>query len=276
VHVPRPLNQDSGHHEIPWSILGWDLRLLGLEDPGISLETHLNETINEAKASESNCIIFSSEDFSHLSLDQWKLLLATVHFVASETDPIQFEVAAVFRDPDQSLFSLYKTLVMLGLPQEFSQVSESLRKHILESHNRLRTLTDSIKDISELVEIRYKPKGLIPLFWTALFPRLEIPEDGLRETKFNAGYDENIVELVRQSNVYSGLNFDSNHLLNWPTFHTIESASSLSERRQKLLTAHSFLLNERDALLNERDSLLDSTSWRVTTPLRYIRRISGL
>ena len=43
--------------------------------------------------------------------------------------------------------------------------------------------------------------------------------------------------------------------------------------RDALITQRDALINERNALLIERRGLLDSTSWRLTAPLRSIRRL---
>jgi hypothetical protein len=43
--------------------------------------------------------------------------------------------------------------------------------------------------------------------------------------------------------------------------------------RDALITQRDALINERNALLIERRALLDSTSWRLTAPLRSIRRL---
>ena len=307
VYIPRPLSHDVGHQEIAWSLLGWDLGFIGYEGSDFSLDLYLQNTLSEAVAFRCDSIIFSSEDLSLLSLAQWKELLARIQLVAPKTDVVSFQIVSVYRDLDQYICSQYKTLVMLGLPQEFREVRSRLKEHFLETHTRIQALPDSIDSISEVINLSYQPKGLVLSFWNAVLPELETPAVALQEARFNPSYDDYIVELVRQGNQFSGLEFDNNHLLKWPTFHTPSSVAALAERRQKLASAHhsllterdsllterdsllterdsllterdsllterDSLLTERDSLLTERDSLLTSNSWKVTRPLRFIAK----
>jgi hypothetical protein len=234
IHVPKSLSPDAGHHEIPWALLGWDLRLIGSESTGISLDTYFEEVLNNAISAGCTSIIFSSEDFSLLNLHHWNILLTMIESIAPSTEPVLFRILSVYRDLDQYVISQYKTLVLLGLSQKFRKVKKKIKSHFFETHNRIRVLPDSLNHVIKIIEIDYVPFGLMTVFWNSIFSNLEVPEDNLKESLINSSLDDQIIEEIRQGNLEAGLDFNRNLLLHWASFHSLSSALSLRERREKV------------------------------------------
>jgi hypothetical protein len=256
VHVAKPLSLEAGHHEIPWALLDWDLRLIGSEVPGISLDLYLDGVLNDALASGCSTIVFSSEDFSLLDLQNWKDLLAKIESSPLLTESVKYRIISIYRNPDQQVFSQYQTLVRLGLSKKFSEVENELKASFIDIHNRIRSLPEAFENVSEATELDYISSGLMAGFWNSIFPTLEIPEDHLQEVRINGSWDGQVVEVLRRGNLDAGLDFDSNYLLHWPRFHTLVSASTMSRRATRLLAEHESRVTERDALHSERDALL--------------------
>ena len=308
VYVPQSLTASPGNHEIPWISRGWDLGLIGATEHTITLDSYVRRTIDDAVASRCDVIVLSSEDFSLLDVGQWTTILKAFRAQSSSKRPASFRIVSFVRDSDQYLRSQYKTLVMLGLPDEFDEVKESLQSHLRTVHELIRALPKSLDGVVEYTELSYAGHGVIREFSKALFPDTIFVGGELPEVRVNDSFDSFAIEVMRQGNVLAGLVFDKNHLLDWPSFHTKGSARDVAERRHKLYSAYELskserealllerngltaerdslaserdvLTAERDALQLERDSLtaereafLSSKSWRLTKPLRDIARV---
>jgi hypothetical protein len=294
THVPKSLSSQAGHHEIPWALLGWDLRLIGSEIKGVSIDLYLEGVLRDAVTFGCRKIIFSSEDFSLLDLEHWKGLLERIELIAPKTEPIEFQIVSIYRNPDQYVLSQYNTLVLLGLSREFREVESEIKAHIIETHRRLRSLPTLFDKISEITELAYTPNNLMAVFWNSICPDVKIPEDHLQEIRVNSSPENQIIEEIRQGNLRAGLDFEKSRLLHWASFHTLTSATSMFERNKKIFTVQQSrlterdsllaerdsllaerdsLLAERDSLLAERDSLLTSNSWKITRPLRFVGKM---
>jgi hypothetical protein len=293
VYVPRSSTDSPGNHEIPWLLRGWDLGLIGATDNTITLENYVGRTLDTAVAGGCDSVLLSSEAFSLLDLGQWKDVLAAFHAQSTSSEHTSFRVVSYLRDPDEYIRSQYKTLVLLGLPDEFDEVRESLRSHFRAAHELIRSLPNELDGISDVMELDYVGHGLVREFCTALFPDTIFHIDEVHEARVNESFDSLAVEVMRQGNALTGLVFERNRLLDWPAFHTGRSAQDLAERRHKLNSAYEVskserdallaerdaflferdaLLAERDALFAERDALLESKSWKSTKPLRDFAR----
>jgi hypothetical protein len=242
VYVPEPLSSLPGNHEIPWALLGWDLRLIESRDSSVSLETYLYEVIQEARKSSCTSILFSSEDFSLLDEGHWRKLLSDIESITSTTEPVSFRIVSVFRQPKQYLPSQYKTLVVLGLSKKFEDVSDALDRHFMNVHDGIRKLPDLYDGVLEVAELKYVSSGLMAVFWKALFPWIDIPLDLLREVRANVSHDDKVIEQMRQENLDANLDFDINRLLHWPAFHDLASSSETVRRFQNIVA-----LSERDS-----------------------------
>jgi hypothetical protein len=263
IHVPKPLSADAGHHEIPWALLGWDLRLIESESTGISLEIYFEEVLNNAISAGCTSIIFSSEDFSLLNLHHWNILLTKIASKASSTEPVLFKIVSVYRDIDQYIASQYKTLVLLGLPKKFRKVKNKIKSHFFETHNHIRALPNSLNHVIKVVEIDYVTIGLMTIFWNSIFSTLEIPEDNFMEDRINSSLDDQVIEEIRQGNLEAGLVFNRNLLLHWASFHSLSSSLSLRERRGKVFA-------DRESNVAGQDSPVVCNSQRITKPYRAL------
>lgn len=254
IHVPKSLSSQAGHHELPWALLGWDLRLIGSEIIGISIDLYLEGVLKDALTSGCRKIIFSSEDFSLLDLEHWKGLLERIELIAAKTEPIEFQIVSIYRNPDLYVLSQYNTLVLLGLSQDFRDVKSEIKAHMIETHKRLRSLPTLLDNISEITELAYTRTGLMTVFWNSISPDVKIPEDPLQEIRVNSSLEDQIIEEMRQGNLRAGLDFEKNRLLHWASFHTLTSATSMFERRKRIFAGHESRVAERSSLVAERDS----------------------
>jgi hypothetical protein len=280
VFVPTPLTQHLGTHEIPWAALGWDLRLLGAENSDVVSEDYFDKVLLDAENSKCESIVFSSEDFSLLGLDQWGILLSEVYSRAILKGLVQFQFVSVRREIGEYVASQYKTLVLLGLSKKFDDVKGDLESHFSQVHKDVRKIPGKFDEISEVTEISYASKGIVSVFLERVFPRIRMPDVGFEEAFHNRGYPDDMIEIMREWNVGTGVEFHNQTLMHWPVFHTLPSVTRLSERRQQLFGAYDalvgerdVLVGERDVLVGERDALLTSNSWKITRPLRAFGRL---
>lgn len=291
VFIPETSLGNHGHHEIPWALLGWDLRLLGANLKEVDLELYLNKVISEALLEGCDTIVFSSEDFSLLDNKHWSHLLITIQKLAPMGARVDFRIVFLYRKIDELIRGQYKTLVLLGLDLKFEKVQESLRSHFDNVYKFLETLPSRIQPDIEALGIIYQPKGLINLFWTNFFPDLKISELENNSVKLNTGYSDESIELFRKANSLDSISFDIDFLLHWPSFHSLSSNSRVAARRKELFPSHEAQLigtdellrqrdkyrSERDELLSERDQLrfdldlvYNSRSWALTRPVRFV------
>jgi hypothetical protein len=198
---------------------------------------------------------------------------------------------------------------LLGLSKSFFEVNAILESHFSNLHKDLRKIPGQFDEISEVTEIPYVSKRMVAVFMEHVFPRVRIPDSGFGEVNLNRGYPEDMIEVMREWNAGTGVEFQNQTLMHWPSFHTLASATRLSERRHRifggfdallgerdallgerdvllgerdallgerdvLLGERDVLLGERDVLLGERDALINSNSWKITRPLRAFGRFA--
>jgi len=289
IFVPTPLTDHPGHHEIPWSVFGWNLKILGSKNSEISLRDYVDAVLQEAEIASCSSVVFSSEDLSLLDLDQWSTLLSEMHSRASHKGAVQFQFVSVNRGRNEYIASQYKTLVLLGLSQKFDAVKADLESHFENVHHRLGQVSGQFANISEMTEIPYVRDNMVSAFMETVFPAVEAPDEAVSQTHLNSGYHDDMIEILREWNVGTGIQFHKQTLLHWPSFHTSSSVNRLFSRRQKLFGAYDgltgerdalmgerdALMGERDALMGERDALIKSNSWKITGPLRKLRKITS-
>ena len=247
IHVPKSLSSQAGHHEIPWALLGWDLRLIGSEIKGISIDLYLERVLKDAITFGCRKIIFSSEDFSLLDLQHWRDLLQKFELIASKTEPIEFRILSIYRNPDEYVLSQYNTLVLLGLSREFRDVKSEIKAQMIETHKRLRSLPTLLDNFSEITELAYTPTGFMSVFWNSISLGIEIPEDHFQEIRVNSSLEDQIIEEMRQENLRAGLDFENSRLLHWASFHTLTSATNMFARSKRIFAEHESRITQRNS-----------------------------
>jgi hypothetical protein len=291
VFIPETSLVNHGHHEIPWALLGWDLRLLGANSKEVDLELYLERVIAEALLAECDTIVFSSEDFSLLDDKDWSHLLVTIQNLVRMGTQVDFRILFFYREIDDAVRSQYKTLVLLGLDLKFEKVQEKLRVHFDNVYRFLEDLPNRISTKVETRRFNYQSKGHTNLFWAYFLPGLKISELENNSVKLNTGYSDESIELFRKANILDSISFDIDFLLHWPSFHSLSSNSRVAARRKELFPSHEAQLigtdellrqrdkyrSERDELLSERDQLrfdldlvYNSRSWALTRPVRFV------
>jgi hypothetical protein len=291
IFIPETSFTNHGHHEIPWALLGWDLRLIGAQSKEFDLELYLGKVIAGALLGECDTIVFSSEDFSLLDDNDWSNLLITIQKLAPMGTQADFKILFFYRNIDDLVRSNYKTLVLLGLDLKFEKVQEKLRGHFDNIYRLLEALPNRISTKMETLGFNYQSEGNTDLFWTYFSPDLKISEKKNMSVRFNAQYSDKSIELFRKKNSLDSARFDIDSLLHWPSFHSLTSNSRVASRRREMFPDHDAhligsdvllrqidkLLSERDILLSERDKLrfeLDlvykSRSWGYTRPVRCV------
>ena len=291
LFIPETSIGNHGHHEIPWALLGWDLRLLGANFKEVDLELYLKKVISEALLEDCDTIVFSSEDFSLLDNKHWSHLLITIQKLAPMGAQVDFKIVFLYRKIDELVRSHYKTLVLLGLDLKFEKVQEKLRSHFDNVYKFLEALPSRISPEIEALGIIYQPKDLTNLFWTNFFPELKIAKLKTNSVILNAGCSDELIELFRKANGLDSIGFDIDYLLHWPSFQSLSSNSRVAARRKELFPSHEAHLigadellrqrdkyrSERDELRSERDELrselglvYNSRSWAITRPVRFV------
>jgi hypothetical protein len=291
VFIPETSLVNHGHHEIPWALLGWDLRLLGAQSKEVDLELYLEKVIAEALLAECDTIVFSSEDFSLLDDKDWSNLLVTIQNLVRMRTQVDFRILFFYREIDDVVRSQYKTLVLLGLDLKFEKVQEKLRVHFDNVYRLLEALPNRISTKVETRGFNYQSKGHTNLFWTYFVPDLKISELKNNSVKLNTGYSDESIELFRKGNSRDSIRFNIDSLLHWPSFHSLNSNSKVASRRKEMFPSHEAqligtdeLLRQRDRYRSERDELLferdklrldldlvyNSRSWALTRPVRFV------
>ncbi len=305
VFVPEGPLLNYGHHEVPWALLGWDLRLVGAQSKEVDLKLYLENVIAEALQAECDTIVFSSEDLSLLNDKDWSNLLVTIQKQVLTGTRVDFRIIFFYREIDELVRSQYKTLVLLGLDLEFEKVQEKLRIHFDNVYRFLEDLPNRISTKVETIGFNYQPKGQTNLFLSYFATVLKTPELKNNGETLNTGYSDESIELFRKGNSLDPIRFDIDSLMLWPRFHSLTYNSRLASRRKEMFTSHEVhiigteallrerdryrserdeLLSERDELLSERDELLserdklrfdlesvyNSRSWALTRPVRFV------
>ena len=272
MFVPTPLTDHDGTHEIPWTMLGWDLRILGSENSHLVLGDYLDQVVLDARNSGCDSAVFSSEDFSLLNSDQWAILLSEIYSRAKLTGSVQFHFVAVRREIAESVSSHYKTLVLAGLSRKFDDVQADLEYHFANLHKSLGQIPGQFDVISQVTEISYTSNGMVSVFMKHVFPFVGIPEGGFEENHLNRSYPEDMIEMMRAGNIGTGVEFRNQTLMYWPSFHTLASVTHLLARRHQIFGAYDAAESERDELATERDALASGTSWNIPGALRALGR----
>ena len=289
IFVPEELTGGLGHHEIPWVLFGWDMRMIGAEFQEIDLEVYLRKVQKEALLSQCDTILFSSEDFSLCGYEHWDRLLTVIQNIAPDESQIEFKIGYVNRDLNELVVSQYKSLVLLGLDLAFDQVQEKLSNHFRNVYMFLDTLPKKLNFKLEILSNSNDSGDILSSFWASFFPEFKTSDPGIGGM-FNASYSAELIEGFRNENSLAPVKFDENHLLHWPSFHDLSSISELAARRHDFFPGHDArtltpeqlvlqrnalrserdaLRSERNALRSERDLLHKSRFWAITRPLRF-------
>jgi len=284
VFFPKCPTGAIGNHKIPWSLLGWDLRMIGNDSRDIDLVAHLKKVMDDALLGECDTILLSSEDFSLLSPELWSQLLSSIQKVAPKNKKLEFKVGFFYRELDELVRSQYKTLVLLGLELKFEQVGEKLMSHFNNVYSILESLETKTSNQLETLGVGFQFKDSVKVFLSSFFPDLKIYDNEIDDMPLNASYSDELIESFRKLNCLDPVKFDTNQLLHWPKFHNLAYNLRLAERRRtmfpdnearlvspgQLIKERDALRSERDALRSERDALYGSRSWALTLPFRIL------
>jgi hypothetical protein len=234
IHVPDSQTSLPGFHELPWAVMGWDTRHLGMARKPRPAQDLLTREIATADAAGRAQVIFSAEDLSLLSVDHWQTIFRSCR--AAVEDVRQLEIVVTWTDRplrDWSLSS-HASLVQLGLNLAYPEVSETLAAHIDNFKQRLLRLAELNPDL-KVVRVEYSRENLIADWLENLFSGLNLG------TTLNTAITENLspsirqIEALRIANLKTESNLDPNAPFHWPEWQSPNNLKKLRRIHARIL-----------------------------------------
>jgi FtsZ-binding cell division protein ZapB len=299
IFFPNSITTLDGTHEIPWSLLHFDLRLLGGDVISMQIDKdYIGQIMETARGRGCDKIVLSSEDFSLLSIDQWTYFLNTIRSAGKDQECIDVKLIYSKRDFEPWTRSSYYLNLVLGSSKEFTNAYSEL-KHYLECLYLVLENLRREKQV-EILEVQYiEGRNHVSDWFLSAFLELDINEirtEVFENVTFWKEYENELKQLNRIITASKG---EMNMFL-WPKEHNLDSVkirdmflrviltnNQLTQERDQLTQERDQLTQERDQLTQERDQLtqerdqltqmydavLSSETWRVFGWYRRIREI---
>ena len=215
-----------GHHQLPWAIMGFNAKLLG----ALNVPAHylIKSMLVQAKAFASHRIILSSEDFSLLSISQWRDLRKMIN-KANDHFRIKLKCVYSLRSGKELQRSIYWELVKHGYPDSYQESESKIRKHIYKTKLRLALIPLALKEKVPYVAENHEK----------LVASIVLPDADLEELTFSpilqnrSSTTPTLIEEIRKINESFGLSSTEN-LFHWPPVFSVESWAELQERHRRV------------------------------------------
>jgi hypothetical protein len=153
ILYPKGLHESGAHHVLAWQILQRPLDLLGFKDAPAEVPSQkIIRWLNEASSARCETLLWSAEDFSSWSVEQWKSVVKDLreHGVSS------IGMIKVFRSPTSIARSAYGTLVMFGENRTFDELSGVLERRFREVLVRLEDVGGPRGILDEQITLDFK------------------------------------------------------------------------------------------------------------------------
>ncbi len=222
VHVAFSRTSRDGNHAFPWTIKGWDVGILDESYVPLPLDIMISQLLFDAQSRTCDQILLSSEDFSLLTIAEWNFFFEAFHKQAPRSNVI-ISMVYTTRNIDEMARGMYSTLVELGLNKPFAEVQQNLELHFQAKFQEIADFVESLDYPIRLLHVPYSESNYLKSWFNTVLPSDALHPLDLLEIKLNVGRDEAATESQRRANENKGINFDTSRLLEWPSFHNVES-----------------------------------------------------
>lgn len=240
ICYPASMTQHAGHHELAWSLKGWNQRLLGTYNGPQTTTEILATFITEANEAGVSTLLLSSEDLSLLSDDEWNTFFAVTHDVCASLDVDIDEVCVTWsrRFVASSARSMYSTLVLLGLTYDFRSVDPYLREHFRKVQTLLARLQSPADIRLRRLRVKWRRKGFIEHWLRRVLPTVDATQMSRDAHPVNVSHPLVISEALALDNVTRNVVFDKRNLVAWALYQNEDSIALQREARGRFLTSH--------------------------------------
>lgn len=223
---------DGAHHELPWALLDWDLRLLGGEVNQVEAKEWITKVIREAVDSGSERMLLTSEDFSILNKRQWARLLRWLRVGARKAKrPLRISIVYSTRPLDELVASAYPTLVILGLPLTFEVARSYIRQHFVDTYGLIQAIVQNSGRSLEGIDVPYKAANFISKWIETVFPQVDSNLLQGLETRINTTPSRESIARLREINDTLPARFNVAKLFHWGDYQTPQSLNHLRQVR---------------------------------------------
>lgn len=231
VHVPKPLTGFPGHHEISWSLLGWNLRTVGASRARFSVLGILAREIRRADGQGCSVTVFSSEDFSLLEPRHWKKILRARWLASHIRRPVELTVAYSRRNLFDLVSSAYPTIVRHGATLSFEDCQKPLEDHFTKTYKSIESLRALSGERVHLLEVPYKKEGYVKDWVRAVLPGVDSGIAEGFELVPNPRPPATVVSRWVNQNKELRIPIDLGKPFHWSYFHTSESLQATEAMR---------------------------------------------
>ena len=219
----------EGQHEYPFALKGWDPKLLNEQAPNLPLGVMIAQLLFEAQKFNCDRILLSSESFSQLNIQEWNEFLEVFFLQAPK---FQFEIVVVYTDRNvaELAYSLFPTLVHLGLSSQFPDVREQLEAEFRDALDSIFQLEESLDYPITLIQVPYSKSNYLQTWVEIVLGENIVAGLEMVDFQYNTQPPLEITEAKRKANESSTVQLVGQGITEWPKFHTLESIAK--QRRQ--------------------------------------------
>jgi hypothetical protein len=292
-------------HHIPFSLLGWNSERIGLFRQSVDLVAEVSLWMAEATAENCHTILVSAEDFSLLSSSDWVRFgesLAAAQTQAS-VEVSEVTVWATRRETQARAVSEYREALKHGLSAELPQVISALTERFERNHQTFLEIPKALPWRVNLGQIDYSNADFVSQWMNTVlgyeiasalpegfFHIMENPtvsaltqEDLLRFNRQNTPPSINelrpfisLIELTDETERGWQRLMLFRTLVDQRDASECQSEALRAELESSVATLDKVTQQRDEAVRNLEESraefrhVLNSTSWKVTEPLRRI------
>lgn len=240
ICYPVSLTRRAGQHELPWSIQGWNLRLLGATQPDVSPTTILESFLLQARAVNAHTLLVSSEDFSLLPSSGWEEFLTAVCDVFASADTPLDAVVLTWakRNISQLVTSSYSTLARLGMTFDFASVKAPLARHFRAFYRSMRFVHGLSSLKLEKIAVTWRRERFLEQWVKAVLPKGSVSKLSITEKLSNVRDPLWLAEALARDNLARGVVFDLAALMSWAAYHDEESIDRQRRARENFFRTH--------------------------------------
>ena len=238
ICYPSSMTQHAGHHELSWSLKGWNLRLLGTYDGPESTTEILTTFMSEAKKAGASTLVLSSEDLSLLTIDEWDEFFSMTYDISAALNVVIDEVCVTWsrRSVPSSAQSIYSTLVLLGMTYDFASVDRHLREHFRNVLKRFARLRAPKEFRLRRIRVKWRRKGFVEHWLRRVLPDIDATQLTFDEDPVNVSNTLAVSEELALDNITRNVIFDKHDLVAWATYHDENTVMIQGEARERFLT----------------------------------------
>lgn len=292
VHYPIGMVNDDAHHEIPFSLKLWRVELLGRLTDEFSVRAALERWLDEARRFGAKTLLLSAEDFSLLDEQTWKQFFSYLELAEEDARVRIGDITFVysnrnFKDRAQSLSFEYVKHGSSLPPEDRLAAVNNLLTEQKDVFANLHAVTERSVTIKQFDYDAHNKGHEFLKAWiteTIGFEAAAAFEPQDFEITHNESLGADTVSVLEE---FNSLNAVATKYPLQP-FYLIDDEAEPEERMRAQRRLGLFLeqilalsksrkeiqelLEQLDACHQALETMQESLSWKLTKPLRRIRR----